>query len=126
MPVMSSVTLNSKAYQPRGRDGDVAKWALVGDASFGGATSTITESVRGPSKDGVNRVQFKLTIPKAAASDSACACTGQKLNQAIFNIEGVIPDQWTAAEREDAQLRATALAASTFFVAAVKDLNPAY
>ena len=69
MPAQSSLTLNTKVYTPRGKtNGDIATWALVGDASFGGATSTVTERVAGPSKDGVYRETFKLTLPKARVS----------------------------------------------------------
>lgn len=126
MAAQGTLTLNTKAYLPRGKTGDVAAWALVGDATFGGATSTVTESVRGPSKAGVSRVQFKLDIPKAAAADSACACIGQETARGIANIELTVPTGFTSAERADFCDRVQALVANAIFDAAVASLEPAW
>ena len=86
MPSQSTLTLNTKAYAPRGKSGDIATWALAGDTTFGGATSTVTESVRGPSKDGVTRIRFKLDVPKAASENSSCACIGQNIGTGIATV----------------------------------------
>jgi hypothetical protein len=126
MAAQGTLTLNTKAYLPRGKTGDVAAWALVGDATFGGATSAVTESVRGPSKEGVYRVQFKLEIPKAATTDSACACTGQELGKGIANVDLTVPSVFTAAERADYCDRLQALVANAIFDAAVANLEPAW
>jgi len=124
MPVQSNLTLNSKVYAPRGKTaGDIANWALVGDTTFGGATSIATEKVVGPSKEGVYRVTFKLTLPKAATADSSCACIGQEIAKGLTNIEVVIPSAFTAAERADFAARIQSLVASSVFTAAVSSLE---
>lgn len=123
MPAQSTLTLNAKAYAPRGKTGDVASWVLLGDASFGGAISTVTESVRGPSRDGVHRVQFKLDVPKAASEDSPCGCTGQNIGLGIADIRLTLPSGFTAAERADFTDRVQALVAHAIFTAAGDNLE---
>lgn len=120
------ITLNTKAYNPRGKSGDVATWALVGDTSFGGATSLVTESVRGPSKDGIYRVRFTLAVPKAAAEDSSCACVGQELGSGHADIQIRMPTAFTSAERQDFADRVQGLVANAIFDAAVAVLEPAW
>lgn len=123
MPVQSVLTLNTKAYNPRGKTNDVASWALVGDTTFGGATSTVQESVRGPSKEGVFRSAFKLSVPLAASEDSACGCVGQILGQGICDVSVVIPSSFTAAQRADFALRIQGLVANAIFGKAVGELE---
>lgn len=124
MPVQGNLTLNTKVYAPRGKTGDVASWALVGDTSFGGATSIITESVRGPDrKSGVSRVQWRFQVPKAATTDSACACVGSELGRATANIDVVIGSVLTPAERTDLTLRLQALVANAVFRASVESME---
>ena len=118
MPSQSTLTLNTKAYAPRGKSGDIAAWALAGDTTFGGATSTVTESVRGPSKDGVTRIRFKLDVPKAASENSSCACIGQNIGTGIATVELVIPSGFTATERADFTDRIQGLVANAVFTAA--------
>jgi hypothetical protein len=118
MPVQGNLTLNTKVYNPRGKSGDVASWVLAGDATFGGATSTVTESVRGPSKDGFTRSRFKLDIPKNADEASACACPGGVLGQGGVEIIVITHSSMTAAERTDLTLRAQGLVANAIFTAA--------
>lgn len=127
MAAQANLTLNTKVYAPRGKNaGDIATWALVGDTTFGGATSLVTEKVAGPSKEGVNRVTFKLTLPKAAAADTSCACTGEEIAKGICNIEVVVPAAFTAAERADFGLRIQGLVANAIFTAAVSNLEGAW
>lgn len=126
MAQQGNLTLNTKVYNPRGKTGDVASWALVGDTTFGGATSTVKESVRGPSKDGVFRVSFKLDVPKAADASSACACIGQEIGRGIADVSVVIPSSFTAAERDDFTKRIQSLVANAIFSAASTSLEPAW
>ena len=123
MPSQSTLTLNTKAYAPRGKSGDIATWALAGDTTFGGATSTVTESVRGPSKDGVTRIRFKLDVPKAASENSSCACIGQNIGTGIATVELVIPSGFTATERADFTDRIQGLVAHAVFTAAGDNLE---
>ena len=123
MPSQSTLTLNTKAYAPRGKSGDIATWALAGDTTFGGATSTVTESVRGPSKDGVTRIRFKLDVPKAASDNSSCACIGQNIGTGIATVELVIPSGFTATERADFTDRIQGLVANAVFTAAGDNLE---
>lgn len=124
MPVQSNLTLNTKVYAPRGKSsGDIAGWALVGDSTFGGATSLVTEKVAGPSKDGITRATFKVSIPKAAAADTSCACVGETIATGIANVELVIPSAYTAAERADFTLRVQGLVANAVFTAAGSNLE---
>lgn len=124
MAAQGNLTLNTKLYAPRGKTGDISKWSLVGDASFGGAISSVTESVRDPSgKDTSYRVRFHLDVPKAATADSACGCAGSIQSKASADIYVVIPGDFTAAERTDLQLRIANLVASSVFTSAVKDLE---
>lgn len=126
MAAQGSVTLNTKVYVPRGNLSGISTWALVGDVTFGGATSTLTQSVRGPTKEGINRVQAKIVVPKAATTDSACSCAGSTVATAIFNAEVVIPQNFTAAERLDLKLRLQNWIASAVFGTAVENLEPAW
>lgn len=124
MAAQSNLTLNTKVYAPRGKSqGDIANWALVGDSTFGGATSVVTEKVTGPSKDGVYRITFKLSVPKAAAADSACACIGTEIGKGIATVEVVIPSQFTAAERTDFRTRLQGLVANAIMTAAIDNLE---
>ncbi len=115
MPAQSSITLNTKVYAPRGTQNGVSTWALAGDTSFGGAVSTVTESVRGPLSDGTNRSRWIVTVPKAASVDSACACTGSLLGTAKADINLSVPTSFTAAERQDFVDRVQALVALSVF-----------
>jgi hypothetical protein len=126
MASQSNLTLNTKVYTPRGKQGDVASWVLAGDATFGGATSVVQESVRGPSKDGLNRVRFKVDVPKAADAASACACPGQEIGRGIADIQIVIPQAFTAAERDDFTKRIQAVVANAIFAAASTNLEGAW
>ena len=127
MPVQGNLTLNTKVYAPRGKtSGDIANWALVGDATFGGATSIVTERVVGPSKDGVYRVTFKVSVPKAASVDSSCACTGEEIGKGIATVEVVIPSVFTAAERDDFTKRIQGLVANAVFTAASTNLEASW
>lgn len=126
MAAQGNVTLNTKVYVPRGKTGNVAAWALVGDVTFGGATSNITESVAAPTKAGVNRVQFNLVVPKAAAADTACACIGQETSRGGAYMQIDVPSNFTAAERADFALRIQGLVANAIFGTAVTNLEPAW
>lgn len=126
MAVQSTLTLNTKAYTPRGVSDSMAKWVLTGDATFGGATSTLSQSVRGPSKDGIYRVQGSLLIPKAATADSACGCIGQITASAVADIIVRIPTGFTTAERQDFVDRLQGYIANAVFDTAVANLEPAW
>lgn len=126
MAAQGNVTLNTKVYAPRGKRGDVAKWTLAGDASFGGANSDLSLSVRGPSKLGVSRVLLKLDTPKAATTDSACGCAGTIVAQAIGAVDVTIPTSFSAAERLDFSLRLQAAVAHAIFTAATSNLEGAW
>lgn len=121
MAAQTALVLNTKSYAPRGKTGDVALWMLTGDTSFGGAPSSVTESVRGPTKAGVYRVHFKLDVPKAASADSPCACTGAEIGHAIADINVTIPVGFTAAEKTDLTLRIQGLVANAIFGAATNN-----
>ncbi len=115
MPAQSSITLNTKVYTPRGTQQGISTWALAGDASFGGAVSQVTESVRGPLSDGRYRTRWVVSIPKAATVDSACSCTGSILGSGKADIVIDIPTSFTAAERQDFVDRIQALVALSVF-----------
>jgi len=127
MAAQGNLTLNSKVYNPRGKAGDVASWVLYGDTSFGGASSTVSESVRGPSKAGLTRVQWKLVLPKAATADSACGCAGTEIGQSIWNLDVTMPSIFTAAERADALQRfRDAVATTAPFGVSISALEPSW
>lgn len=121
MPAQSSITLNTKVHTPRGTQQGISSWVLASDTTFGGATATLTESVRGPLSDGSFRSRFLYTVPKAADEASACACVGDILGEGKANITIDVPSQYTAAERLDFCLRVQALVANAIFTAAVED-----
>lgn len=127
MAAQANIALNTKVYTPRGKiNGDVAQWGLIGDATFGGASSFVTESVRGPTQDGNYRVHWKLDVPKAAASDSTCACTGELLSRGICDINVQVPANFTTAERQDLVDRAQAMVALAIFDSSVALLEPSW
>lgn len=115
MPAQSSITLNTKVYTPRGTQNGVSTWALAGDATFGGAVSTVTESVRGPLADGKFRTRWVVSIPKAATSDGPCGCAGSIMGTAKADIVIDIPTNLTSAERQDFVDRIQALVALSVF-----------
>lgn len=125
MAAQGNITLNTKVYTPRGNVGGIASWALVGDATFGGATSLVTESVKGPSKDGVTRVRFRLELPKAATSSSTCACEGAVVASGLADVSIVVPAGFTTGERDDFTKRIQGLVANAVFAAAVTNLEGA-
>lgn len=125
MGQQATVTLNSIAYTPRGRDANgVAAWHNT--ALSAAYPRAVTEAVRGPSANGMHRVSFKLTLPKVASESDECGCIGSLNSTAICNIDVAIPSQFSAAERTDLQLQITALTAHAIFLAAVKDLEGAW
>lgn len=115
MPAQGSLTLNTKVYTPRGASDGVAKWALAGDTTFGGAQSDLAESVRGPSANGTYRTRWTLALPLAATTDSACACVGQVIGSAKADIIIDFPTALTAAQRQDFVDRIQALVAASVF-----------
>lgn len=115
MPAQASITLNTKVYTPRGTQNGVSTWALVGDTTFGGAVSTVTESVRGPLSDGSYRTRWVFEAPKNATVDSSCACIGQSLGKAKADLVITFPSGFTAAERQDYVDRFQALIALSVF-----------
>lgn len=127
MAAQTALVLNTKSYAPRGKNqGDIGSWSLVGDTTFGGAKSDASLSIRESTKDAKTRVQFKLTLPKAATADSACACVGSELARGYADIVIHVPVQFTAAERDDFCKRLQGLVASAVFSSAVKDLEPVW
>lgn len=115
MPAQGSLTLNTKVYTPRGTQQGISQWSLAGDSTFGGAQSDLTESVRGPNANGSYKTIWTLTVPKAAAADSTCACTGSILGKGKVRIEVDTPVAFTAAERQDFVDRIQAFVAASVF-----------
>jgi len=115
MPAQGSLTLNTKVYTPRGTSGGISTWALVGDATFGGAPSSVTESVRGPLSDGTYRTRWVVSLPRAASASDPCGCVGQILGTAKADIVISSPTLLTAAERQDFVDRIQALVALSVF-----------
>lgn len=122
MPTQTSLTLSTRVYTPAGTTGGVSSWRYNDDTIYHGV-SLITESVRGPSKEGVNRVVFKMDIPRVQADDSACGCTGNVLDKAICRVEFVIPSGWSKTLRQEFLARFQDLAQSVPFEAAVENLE---
>lgn len=125
MSQQSVVTLNTHAYNPRGVSSGIASWVNPTNSNGNGVNS-MTESVRGPNGAGITRVRFQLSLPLLATADTACACAGSVLGTASASIDVLIPGSFAAADRENLQLQITALAASTEFVDAVKNLIGAW
>lgn len=125
MPVQAAITLTTgKVYNPRGKDSNgVASWKFPEDVNYGNGPSLLTESVSGPTKEGITRVRFKLDVIMLAGADSACACIGSELGRAIANIEVVLPSSFTAAQRADVRARIQALVGSAVFSTAVDNLE---
>lgn len=119
MPIAASMTLNTKVYTPRGSSNGVYTWALTGDTTFGGASSQVTESVKGPYSDGTYRTRWVLLVPKAATADSACGCAGTitGTGKADFNI--TFPVNFTQAEKQDFVDRIQAMVATAVFDSSV-------
>lgn len=118
MSAQAALTLNTKVYNPRGKEGKISTWALVADATFGGATSRVTSSVALNQKQDT-RVQFKLDVPKAAIADSACGCVGSITSRALADVIVNVPSGFTIAEKQDLCDRLQALVAHAIFDAAV-------
>lgn len=119
MGAQSAITLNTKVYNPRGKQGNIAFWALVGDTTFGGATSMLSSSVV-QSKLMDTRVQLKLTIPKAAVSDTVCGCAGTITSRGYGDVVLFVPANFTVAEKQDLCDRLQAAVANAIFDAAAQ------
>ncbi|DAD51930.1 coat protein [ssRNA phage Esthiorhiza.1_10] len=115
MPAQGSITLNTKVYLPRGTQQGVSTWVLAGDATFGGAPSTLTESVRGPLADGTYRTRWVLTCPKVTTVDTACACAGTVIGQYKADVTITSATALTLAERQDGVDRLQSLVALSVF-----------
>jgi hypothetical protein len=127
MAAQTALVLNTKSYAPRGKDsGNIASWALVGDATFGGATSIASSKVGNPTLAGVTVVTFKLKVPKAATASSTCACEGEVTSQGLLDIVVKVPSNFTASERDDFTKRIQSLVASAVFTAATTNLEGAW
>lgn len=127
MAAQGVVTLNTADYNPRGKQGDIAKWILVDDPSYGGGNSTLTESVRDPSgKDAMYRIRFHLDVPKTATDDTACSCAGTELSKGSADIYVTVPSNFSSSERQVLRLRIQSLISNAVFVAAVDDLEGAW
>lgn len=124
MAAQTALVLNTKSYAPRGKNsGNIASWALVGDATFGGATSVVSEKVGDPTSSGSTVVSFKLKLPKAATASSTCACEGEVIAEGIADLTIRVPSQFTSAERDDFTKRIQSLVASAVFSAATTNLE---
>lgn len=126
MAAQTALVLNTKSYAPRGKDSGIAKWTLLGDASFGGAPSHVTQNVRDPNKNGDYKVQYKLDVPKAATTSSACSCAGDMLDRGLIDTVATIPQGWTEAERDDFLKRYRSLVNSQEFEDSIKSLTGAW
>lgn len=115
MPAQSTLTLNTKAYTPRGTQNGISTWSLAGDSTFGGAQSNVTESVRGPLSNGTYRVRWVVTVPKVASADSTCSCIGASMGQGKCDVVIDFPTSFTSAERQDFVDRIQALVALSVF-----------
>lgn len=126
MAAQTALVLNTKSYAPRGKTGEIASWALVGDTTFGGAQSTFSLRVAGPNGQGNYTITEKLIVPKAASEDSSCACVGTELARGEFNASFRVPVGFTAAERDDFTKRCQAAIAHAITTAAATNLEPAW
>lgn len=126
MAAQTALVLNTKSYAPRGKSGEIARWALVGDTTFGGAMSNLTQRLVGPNSNGDYILTVKLAVPKAATESSACACIGAEVAKEEFNLTVKLPSTYTVSERDDAVKRFQGYIASAVFTAAAKDLEPAW
>ena len=123
MPVQANITLDSRVYAPRGNINGVATWVLSTDPDFGNGMSTLSETVRGPSKEGILRIRFRLEVPKLATSGSTCQCEGEQLGFASAVVEVLVPRSFTPAERVNLRERLQGLVASAVVSAAIDNLE---
>lgn len=127
MAAQTALVLNTKSYAPRGKNaGNVASWAIVGDTTFGGATSTTTQKVALNASNGVTTISFRLIVPKAATSSSSCACEGQVTSTGYLDLKVEVPSGFTSAERDDFCKRIQSLVANAVFTTAVTNLEGAW
>lgn len=125
MAAQTALTLATRVYNPFGTQNGVSTWRYPNDVVFNGI-STVTQSVRGPSKEGVLRIQHKLDAPRVKGEDSPCGCTGELIDGAVVRVEAIIPAAWTKAQRQEVLDRLQSLVASTEFTAAYDDLEGAW
>lgn len=122
MALQAALTLATRVYNPAGTENGVSTWRYPEDAFFNG-TSKVTESVRGPSKDGLYRINFKLDTPRVLGEDSSCGCAGTQVDNAVTRIETIFPSRWTKAQREEHWARVKDLVDSAVADAAHEDLE---
>lgn len=122
MPQQAALTLATRVYNPAGTENGVSTWRYPEDTIFNG-TSKVTESVRGPSRDGLYRINFKVDTPRVLGEDSSCGCAGTQVDNAVTRIETIYPSRWTKAQRQEHWDRVQALVASSLATAAHDDLE---
>lgn len=122
MASQTALTLATRVYNPAGTQGGVSTWRYPEDVVFNG-TSTATESVKGPSRDGLYRIDFKIDTPRVASVASACACPGTQLDHAQTKLETIFPASWTKSMRQEHWDRVQSLVASAVATAAHDDLE---
>lgn len=125
MGAQTSLTLATRVYNPIGTQNGLSSWRYVEDAVFHG-TAMATQAVRGPSKDGMYRIQHKLDTPLVKTDDSACGCAGEEINRAVTRIETIFPASWTKAQRQEHLDRIQSLVAGAVLTAAYDDLEGAW
>lgn len=125
MGAQTSLTLNTKVYNPAGVQNGIASWALRGDTSFGGMPSVLTQSVRQNLDQNTGKVRWMLTTPKAASEDTSCACTGQKIGLGRVDVT-LTRESLTDAEALDLYNRFKDEVAANAFKDAFVSLLAAY
>lgn len=124
MGQQANVTLNTVVYSPAGILSGIAKWVNRTGGILAGF-STLTQRYKDPTTGTQTKIDFNLSIPVLATTDSACSCIGDVLRTNSAVISFWVAGSSTLAERTDLYLRVKDLVANALVVSAVENLDPA-
>jgi hypothetical protein len=120
---VANVVLNTKTYAYSSDQQGIITWL-----EKSGGVPTGYQKLTGSIKDSANadvpvRIQWVLTKPTVAASDSTCSCTGEVLRTELGRIQIELDPTGSLAERTDLALCLKDLAANAQFQAMITDLT---
>lgn len=124
MGQQASVTLNTVVYTAAGVKAGVANWISRAGGILAGF-SLLKQQFREPVSGTQTKIDFNLSVPVLATTDSACGCAGTLMRTNSVTISVWVAGTSTLAERTDLYLRLKDLVATSMFSDAVENLDPA-
>lgn len=119
----TDLTLNTHVYTPSGTTAGNGVWTNR-DSGVATGFSTVSAKVKDNPSSPVYRLEWDLTQPRIASSDTSCSCAGSVLRTDRSSLTILVPRGDTLAERTDLALKLKDLVATTAFQNAIINLEP--